>query len=421
MIDFGAPWRWPPAALRYDAPRKRTGRREMSIRGKAAIVGIGQTEFSADSGRSEWQLAMEAILQALQDAGIAPAEVDGIVRYSYDNVTQGMLARTLGVRDLRWYADCPYGGVAQCAVIAQAAAAIAAGIATTVVVFRALNERSGVRYGRAERHIPATGDIVYATGDRTPSGQFAGPYGLHVPGQCMAMWAQRYAFEAGLAADELAQVLGTIAVQQRRYANANPQAMMRQRPLDMAGYLAGRMISAPLRLYDYCLETDGASALVLTGADRARSLRHDPVHVLAAQQSLYPHSEPIAVYTPRLTRFGGEGNVAKLYGDAGIGPQDVSLAMLYDATSFSVLSGLETYGLAPETGAWRHVLDHGIGPDSQLPVNTHGGHLSEGYIHGMNHLVEAVRQLRGTAANQIAGAEFVLVGGNGASSAILSR
>lgn len=391
------------------------------MRRKTAVVGIGQTEFSKNSGRTEWELALEAILAALADAGIEPREVDGIVRYAYDNVTPAMLVRTLGIRDLRWYGEIPFGGIAQCGVVAQAAAAIVSGIASTVVVFRALNERSGVRYGRAERNIPSSGDVVYAAGDRSPSGQFSGPYGLLVPGQCMAMWAQRYAYEAGIDTAQLTEALGEIAIQQRRYANTNPAAMMRDRPLDRDAYLAGRMISTPLRLFDYCLESDGAAALVITSADRARGLRPDPVYILAAQQSLYAHSEPITVYAADLTKFSGPGNIDKLYADAGVSPADISFAEFYDATTYAALSGFETYGFAEKGRGWRHVLEKGLDLGSKLPVNTHGGHLSEGYIHGLNHLTEAVRQLRGTAANQVRNAEIGLVGCHGSSSAVLAR
>jgi acetyl-CoA acetyltransferase len=392
-----------------------------STKDRAAIVGIGQTAFSRDSGRTEWQLALEAILAALADAGIEARDVDGLVRYSYDNVTPAMVVRGLGLRDVRWFSDIPFGGTAQCGVLAQAAAAIEAGIARTVVIWRALNERSGVRYGRAERHIAAQGEYVEAAGDKSPSGQFAGPYGLHVPGQCMALWAQRYAHEAGLDRDQFASVLGTIAVQQRKYANANPLAMMRDKPLAMEDYLAGRMISEPLRLFDYCLETDGAAALVITAGDTARSLRSDPVRVLAAHQSLFPHSEPITVYAQDLMVHSGPGNVDKLYADAGVTVRDLSLAQFYDATSFMVLSDLETYGVAKSGEGWRYVLERGLDLDAPLPVNTHGGHLSEGYIHGLNHITEAVRQLRGTASNQVRDAEVALLGCNGASAAVLAR
>lgn len=210
-------------------------------------------------------------------------------------------------------------------------------------------------------------------------------------------------------------------MQQRRYANSNPVAMMRDRVLDEDTYWRSRMISSPLRLYDYCLETDGAAAMVITSAERARALRDDPVYILAAQQGLYAYSEPSRVYADDLLEFAAPGNIEKLYADARVGPGDVSLACFYDATSFAAMMNLETYGFTGRGGAWRHMMEHGIGPGSPLPVNPHGGHLSEGYIHGMNHLTEAVRQLRGTAANQIEGAEIVLVGNNASSSAILGR
>jgi acetyl-CoA acetyltransferase len=237
----------------------------------------------------------------------------------------------------------------------------------------------------------------------------------------MALWASRYAYEAGLSEGDFTRTLGTVAIQQRAYANRNPQAMMRDRPLDMERYAASRMIASPLRLYDYCLESDGAAALILTSADMARELTKPPVYILAAHQGLFSHSEPISVYADDLLVHSAPGNVEKLYADAGVQPQNVSFAEIYDATSYSVVVGLETYGFAPRAEAWRRVLDEGIGPDARLPVNTHGGHLSEGYIHGLNHLTEAVRQLRGTAVNQVHDAEIALLGCAGASAAILSR
>jgi len=391
------------------------------MRSKAAIVGIGQTPFYKASGRSEWELAIEAIQLALDDAGLKPDAVDGLVRYSYDNVTPAMVVRALDIPDVRWFGEVPFGGTAQCAVVAQASAAIAAGICETVVIWRALNERSGVRYGRAERHIASQGELLPAAGDRTPSGQFSGPYGLQVPGQVFSLWAQRYAYEANLDRDRFAEVLGTIAVQQRRYANGNPHAMMHDRSLDMETYLQGRMISEPLRLFDYCLESDAAAALVLTRASTARALRPDPVYVLAAQQSLYPNAEPITVYAPDLLQRTGPGNVEKLFRDAGVTQRDVSFAQLYDATTYTVLNSLEVYGFAPRLQGWSQVLETGIGLDSPLPVNTHGGLLSEGYIHGLNHITEAVRQLRGTASNPVRGAQVGFLGCNGGSAALLAR
>lgn len=389
---------------------------------KAAIVGIGHTDYSKCSGRSDWELALQAALPALRDAQVEPAEVDGIIRYSYDAVTPAMLVRSLGIRNLRFFADIPFGGTASAAVVMQAAAAIAAGQASVVLIYRSLNERSGVRYGRAERNIAVTGgETVAAQSDRSPAGAFAGPYGLLSPGQVMAMWARRYMYVNDMTDNDLTRTLGTVAVQQRMYANRNPDAMMRDRPLDMDTYAAGRLISTPLRLYDYCLESDGAAAAVLVSADRARVTRNDAAYVLSGAQSLIRHSEPITVYVRNLLEHAPQEAVARLYEQAGISPQDISVAQFYDATSIMIPMGLETYGLAEKGSGWRHVLDHGIGPDSPTPVNTHGGHLSEAYVHGMNHIVEAVRQIRGTSPNQVPDVEHVLFGCHGSSSVILGR
>lgn len=388
----------------------------------AAIVGIGQTEISTNSGRSEWRLALEAILAALEDAGISAAEVDGISRYSYDTVTEPLLARSLGVRNLRYYGEVGYGGTATCAVVAHAAAAIATGQASVVVVFRSLNERSGVRYGRAERHVPTDqSGANYAEGLKTPGGALSAPFGLLVPGQVLALQAHRYQYEHGLADGDLTTALGAVAVQQRNYVQTNPAAMMRGRPMTMDDYRAARIISSPLRLYDYCLESDGAAALVLVDADRARALRDDPVYVLSASQSMVPYSESAPVYMKDLTALGPPETARRLFADARIGPSDLVAAELYDAFTILVMLQLEAYGLIERGQAWKYLREEGTGPDSPLPVNTHGGHLSEGYLHGMNHFTEAVRQLRGTAANQVSKEGPILVGAMMMSSMILGR
>jgi acetyl-CoA acetyltransferase len=388
----------------------------------AAIVGIGQTDISSSSGRSEWELALEAILAALEDAGIEASEVDGIVRYAYDSVTEPLLARSLGVRNLRWYGEIGYGGIATCGTVAQAAAAIATKQASVVVVFRSLNERSGVRFGRAERHVPVAEDgISRAAGLKSPGGAFSAPYGLLAPGQVMALQAHRYQHQNGLSDEDLTRTLGAIAVQQRAYAQTNPNAAMRGKPMTLDDYRSARLISSPLRLFDYCLESDGAAALVLVDADRAKALRPDPVFVLSASQSMMPYAEPVPTYVPDITRLGPAESTRRLFSDARIGQQDLAGACLYDAFTILVLMSLEAYGLAPEGRGWRYMMDQGTGPDSPLPVNMHGGHLSEGYLHGMNHFTEAVRQLRGTAANQIKRDGPVLVGAMMMSSAILGR
>ncbi len=392
----------------------------MSLRDRTAIVGIGQTDFSRNSGRSETVLAVQAVQAALDDAGLTPTHIDGVVRYGYDSTTEAALVTALGIPRLAFYGEIGYGGYASAATVAHAAAAIVAGMATTCVCYRSLNERSGVRFGRAERHL-RDGEVTIAPGDRTPMGAFSGPYGLLAPGQCMALYAHRYMYEHGIALHELQEILGTIAVTQRGYANRNPQAMMRDRPLSLEQYRAGRMISTPLRVYDYCLETDGACALIVTTAERARDLRNRPVYVSGAVQSLSPRSEPVPVYTPLLTERGMPAMVDQLYGMAQVTPEDIDVASFYDATSMTVLLGLESFRFAKRGEGGRFILSGGIGPTGDLPVNTSGGHLSEAYIHGMNLITEVVKQLRGTASTQIRDAEIGLAASGGASALVLRR
>lgn len=392
------------------------------IRNTAAIAGIGQTAYAKALPSAAWELAVEAVLAACADAGVDVADVDGMCRFTapFETVSEAMLVRALGVRELSFFAQAPHGGEALGAVVAHAAAAVSAGLANVVVVYRALSQSRGGRFGRADRGAgESAADIVVPEQDNL---SFAWPYGLMSPGQLFALWARRYATVHGLTDEDLTRTLGTIAITQRQYANSNPAAMMRDRKLDWETYQNARMISEPLRLFDLCLENDGACAFVVTSAERARALRDDPVYVLSATQTLSPYREPMGIYT------GGEmlelfppAAADRLFGRAGVSRKDIDVAELYDATSYMTLRSLESYGFAADGAGWRYVLDHGTGPDSPLPVNTHGGHLSEAYLHGMNGILEAVRQLRGTACNQVAGAEVALVGAPAGSATILAR
>ena len=398
------------------------------LRNTAAIAGIGQTAYAKALEPTAWELAVEAVLAACADAGVDVADVDGMCRFTapFETVSEAMLVRALGIRELSFFAQAPHGGEALGAVVAHAAAAVSAGLANVVVVYRALSQSKGGRFGRADRGDGADRgatdpdtDIVVPEQDNL---SFAWPYGLMSPGQLFALWTRRYAAVHGLTDEDLTRTLGTIAITQRQYANRNPAAMMRDRKLDWDTYRGARMISEPLRLFDLCLENDGACAFVITSAATARALRADPVYVLSATQTLSPYREPMGIYT------GGEmlelfppAAADRLFGQAGVTRQDIDVAELYDATSYMTLRSLESYGFAAGGAGWRYVLEQGTGPDSPLPVNTHGGHLSEAYLHGMNGILEAVRQLRGTAANQVSDAEIALVGAPAGSATILAR
>ncbi len=390
-----------------------------SLRHQVAIIGVAETRYERRSDRIEWSLALDAARGAAADAGIDVRDIDGIVRYSQDRVSEADLSTAFGLR-LRYHGQVGFGGQSACAVIGQAAAAIHAGLAETVLCYRALNGRAGPRYGQSDR-LFQTDDHGNrrAHGNRAPGGEFSAPYALLTPGQVMALWARRYAHEAGISIARLQQALARIAIDQRRYANRNPRAVMHRKPLDEETYQQGRLIADPLRLYDFCLETDGAAAVILTTADRARSIRDDACFVLGATQSL--QEEAMEVYSELVNGPDHRALAQRLYAEAGITADDVDVAMLYDANTIMVLLQLEGYGLVPPNEAAGWLIDHGIGLDSPMPVNTSGGQLSESYVHGMNLVVEAVRQLRGASTSNVRDAEVALVGAAGASSLVLAR
>ena len=371
-------------------------------RDKCAIVGIGATEFSRDSGRTELSLATEASLAALADAGLTAADVDGIVRCDMDNVRGNDLAHSLGVADLTYLGENGPGGAAPCAMVGQAVAAVLSGQATTVLVFRSLNGRSGRRFGQS----PVEGASVGGAG--TYDELFA-PYGLLTPGQVFALMAQRHMIEFGTTPEQL----GAIALACRARANANPAAQMHDRPLTMDEYLAARMIAEPLRLFDFCLETDGACAVVVTAADRAADLAQPPALIRAVAQGSIPDPQPGIMYPvlmrESITTLPAKAVAETLYRRAGLGPDDVDVAQLYDCFTITVLMQLEDWGFAKKGEGGPFAASGEIALGGSLPINTGGGHLSEGYIHGMNHIVEGVRQIRGTSSNQVGGAEVCLV------------
>ena len=326
--------------------------------------------------------------------------------------------RSFGWR-LGYYSQTGYGGLGAPAVLAHARAAIESGQARVVVCFRSLNGYSTTRYGRAERSLGSGGEAYVARGDRAPSGAFAGPYGLLSPGQVMAMWARRYQWESGISERELEEALCRVATDQRAQAERNPAAIMYGRPLDEAAYLAGRVISSPLRIFDLALETDGAAAVVVAAADVAWAATEPPVRIIASIAGMFAYAESISMYGELRNGPTYRGLAERLYAEAGLQPADLSAAMIYDATSISVLLGMEAYGLAAPGRAWSAVREHGIGSSAPIPINTSGGHLSEAYVHGMNHILEAVRQCRGSSSAQVARAGPVLVS-SGPSALVLS-
>jgi acetyl-CoA acetyltransferase len=276
------------------------------------------------------------------------------------------------------------------------------GQATNVLVFRELTGRSGRRFGHsAEAQARVGGAGSYD--------EFFSPYGLLTPGQVFAMMAQRHMIEYGTTPEQLAH----IALTCRARANANPRAQMHDRPLTMDDYLAARQIAEPLRLFDFCLETDGACAVVVTSAERAKDGPQPPALIRAVAQGSIPNPQPGVQYPvlmrESITELPAHSVATTLYRRAGLGPEDIDVAQIYDCFSITVLIQLEDWGFCKKGEGGPFVASGEIDLGGRLPINTGGGHLSEGYIHGMNHIVEGVRQIRGTSTSQVAGAETCLV------------
>ncbi len=377
-----------------------------SQRDTCSIVGVGNTEYSRNSGRSELTLASEAVEAALKDAGLTVADVDGLVRCDYDVVTPHALSMSLGIKNLTYFGDVGPGGTAPPGQVAHAVAAILSGQAKTVVVYRALNGRSGLRLGSGKQRIHS--DVV---GGRGTYDELFIPYGLIAAGQAFGMYAQRHMIDFGTTTDQLAEV----ALVCRENANDNPNAQSGGKNLTLDEYHNSRMIATPLRLFDYCQETDGACALVITSTERAKDLRQHPVLISSVAMGA-PDDVRGGVIFPSVTRkditYLSSFNCAKtLYNRAGFGPDEVDVAQVYDCFTISVLIQLEAYGFCKRGESGPFVESGAIRRTGSLPVNTAGGHLSEGYIHGMNMIAEGVRQMRRTANVQVADAETCLVTG----------
>ncbi|MGN5635873.1 lipid-transfer protein [Streptomyces sp. AC154] len=368
-------------------------RRADSLGGRAAVAGIGATEFSKDSGRSELKLAVEAVRAALDDAGLSPADVDGMVTFTMDTSPEITVAQAAGIGELSFFSRIHYGGGAACATVQQAALAVACGVAEVVVCYRAFNERSGRRFGSGVQQREPTAEGA-ALGWNLP-------FGLLTPASWVAMAAQRYLHTYGLTPE----AFGHVAVTDRRHAARNPAAYFYEMPITLAEHAASRWIVEPLRLLDCCQETDGGQAIVVTSAERARDLRQPPAVIVAAAQGAGRAQEQMtSFYRDGLTGLPEMDVVARqLWRNSGLSPADIDVAILYDHFTPFVLMQLEEFGFCGPGEAADFVAA------DALPLNTHGGQLGEAYLHGMNGIAEAVRQIRGTSVNQISGAARSLV------------
>lgn len=375
-----------------------------SLGGAAAIIGVGSTEFSHHAGRTELQLACEAIHAALLDAGLTAADVDGIVSYTVDPVEETELVRSVGMQEIAFSSRVPYGGGGSMGVLLHAAAAVASGAADVVVVYRAIRARSGAtRFGGAKTVASPTSGH-----SGTTAMQWCMPFGVLTPASWMSFNSVRYMHQFGVTSADI----GRAVVQLREYAAANPAAWGYQRPITLDDHQNSRWIVEPcIHLLDCCQETDGSVALVVTSRERARDLANLPVSIAAASGgALFEQEIASDHYRADLSIM--EGSVAlgrRLFDKTGISRSDIDVAMIYDAFSPILLMQIEALGFCGFGEAKDFIADGNLAIDGSLPTNTNGGLIGEGYIHGLNLVLEATRQLRGSAVNQVAGARTALV------------
>lgn len=370
-----------------------------AFRDKCAIVGVGYTPFTSNSGVTTEMLAVEACRNALADAGLSAQQVQGLITYHQnDTAAVQVVAGSLGMRELSWYNEVFQGGPGNCAVVIEAAMAIISGLCDTVICYRAMNGRTGRRAGEVGRGREAMDDM-----------QFLMPYGILGAPVWYSMWAQRHMAQYGTTKEHL----GQIAIAQRRWAIDNERSFNRTL-LDLDEYMAAPMISDPLSRLDCCREIDGACALVITRASLAKDLAKPPVLIRGGAYGIGPGAgrpyEKWEDYSELFSRYVGP----QVWRSAGLGPDDMDFAEIYDGYTFTVLSQLEDLGFCAKGEGGPFVASGVTAPGGKLPVNTNGGMLNEGYVTGLNVVCEAVSQLRGEAgARQVPDAKVGLVTGFG--------
>ena len=369
-----------------------------TLRGRAAIVGVGETTYykRGQSPDAEFKLALKAILAACEDAGLSPKEVDGFASFSNDRSDPSRLASALGCHDLR-FSNMQWGGGGGggSAALAHAAAAVATGLAECVVVFRALAQGQFGRFGQGSRSNVVAGAGAYTT-----------PYGLMSPAQSFAMKVTRFMHDHGVEQP----ALRAIALASYHHAQNNPRAVMHGRPLDERKYDSSRWIVEPFHLYDCCLENDGAAALIVVPAERAKDFPHPPTFVLGAVTGSHYRAGASVHNTPDYATSNFKTCVPRLYEMADCGPRDVDVLQCYENFTGGVLMSMVEHGFCePDECNAFFTKENLLEPSGKVPTNTSGGNLAECYMHGLELNIEAVRQIRGTSPNPVANAQVAMV------------
>ncbi len=369
-----------------------------TIARKTAIVGVGETTYYKRGAApdAEFKLGLMAILKAVEDAGLKVSDIDGFASYSGDRNDPPRFAAALGLPDLK-FSNMFWGGGGGggSGAIGNAVAAVAAGYANYVVAFRALAQGQFGRFGQGT----SANTVSYPA-------SYNAPYGVMSPAQSFAMRAHRFMYENGVKQD----ALKAIALISYHHAQRNPRAIMYGRPLSPEDYDNSRWIVEPFHLFDCCQENDGAAAVIITTAERARDLKQKPAYVLSAAQGSDYRQAAVAHNSPDYATSNFKTVAKRLYDMAGISPKDVDVAQVYENFTGGVLMSMVEPGFcAPEEANEFVTFDNLKFDGGKLPMNTSGGNLAECYMHGLELNIEAVRQIRGQSTAQVPHAEISLV------------
>ncbi len=363
---------------------------ERSIRGKTAIAGIGETRYYKRGAAPdpEFKLTLEAIMLAAEDAGIDVREIDGLASFSNDRNDPPRIASALGMKHIG-FSNMFWGGGGGggSGAVANAAAAVAAGYCDVAVAYRGLAQGQFGRFGQGPQMAAAPGGMA-----------FTAPYGLMSPAQSFAMRVQRFMHDNGVEQD----ALKAVALASYHHAQKNPRAVMHGRPLSAEDYDNSRWIVEPFHLFDCCQENDGAAAIIITSAERARDLKHKPAYILGAAQGSDYRQAATAHNAPDYGTSNFKTLAPRLYAMAGVGPEDVDVLQSYENFTGGVMMSIVEHGFCkPEETNDFFTIENFSAPSGKLPLNTSGGNLAECYMHGLELITEAVKQLRGTSPNQL--------------------
>ncbi|MYZ46886.1 thiolase family protein [Propylenella binzhouense] len=370
----------------------------MSLKGKGAVTGIGETDYMRASPKDAFELQIEASLKAIADAGLSPRDIDGIIPIGITGAPAEAFVTNFGIPDLRFSAITPLGGASGIAALQAAVAAISAGICNHVLIPSGRNVSSGARAGVRIHQMPQFHLVT----------EFEYPLGAISPAQLYAPMARRHMELYGTTSRQFAEV----AIAMREHAILHGNAVMKK-PITVEDHQNSRMITDPFRLLDCSLESDGGAALVVSAAERARDMRQPVVEILGVAEG-HPDSPSSITQRPDITRLGIAKAAPKAFGMAGVTPEDIQVAEIYDCFTYIVICQLEDMGFCKKGEGGAFVEGGRLRLGGALPTNTHGGLLSQAHMLGMNHIVELVRQLRGQGGRtQVADARLGLATGYG--------